>query len=89
MKTVDLAPLKEIDIQYEHVVTMLEERFKCEWDDAIHESYGKYVNQLRESSKEIKTIRCKAETLEKEVIELKIEELSGKAERLCREADAV
>lgn len=89
MKTVDLTPISDIDIQYEKIVSTLDERFKCEWDDAVHESYGRFVNQLQELSREVKFIRCKVETLEKEAEGLKIEELTYKAEKLCKEADAV
>lgn len=89
MKTVDITSIRDIDIQYEKIVSTLGERYKGEWDDAVHESYGRFVNQLYDLSREVKTIRCKVETLEKETEGLKIEELTRKAEILCKEADAV
>jgi chaperonin cofactor prefoldin len=89
MKAINLTSLKEIDEQYEKITEKLNERFKCDWDDSIHESYGKLVVQLREMSKDVKKIRCKVETLQKEVEELKIDDLMCKADALCREADAV
>lgn len=89
MKTVDITLIRDIDIQYEKSVSNLGEKYKGEWDDAIHESYGRYVTQLQELSREVKSIRCKVETLEKEAEELKIEELARKAEMLCKEADEV
>lgn len=89
MKTVDITPIKEIDIQYEKAVANLSEKYKGEWDDAVHESYGRYVTQLQELGREVRNIRCKVETLEKEAEELRIDELIRKADSLCREADAI
>lgn len=89
MKTVDITPIKEIDIQYEKSIANLNEKYKGEWDDAVHESYGRYVSQLQDLSREVRDIRCKVETLEKEAEALQIEELTRKAEMLCKEADAV
>lgn len=89
MNTVDITPIKEIDVQYEKIVSNLCEKYKGEWDDAVHESYGRYVAQLQELTREVRNIRCKVETLEKEAEELKIEGLIRKAEMLCKEADTV
>ena len=89
MKTVDVTPIRDINIRYEKSVSNLGEKYKGEWDDAIHESYGRYVTQLQELLREVKCIRCKVEVLEKEVEELKIEELVRKAEMLCKEAGEV
>ena len=89
MKEMNLTPLKDIDVQYEKITETLDTKYKCDWDDSILESYGKYVSQLREMSKSVKTVRCRVETLQKEAEELKVEELISKAGVLCREADAV
>lgn len=89
MKELDLTPLKENDVQYEKAVSELESRFKCEWDDPVHDSYGYLVNQMREKAAEIRVIRCKAETLQQELEDLKIEEVIKTADTLCKEADAL
>jgi len=89
MRTVDLTPLKDNDTQYEKIVVELANRFKCEWDDSIHDSYDLYVRQLQEHTKEVRAIRCKAETLEKEAEELKVDEIKKMADVLFREADLV
>ena len=89
MKALDLSPIRDIDTQYERIVASVEEYYKCEWDDSIHESYGRYVHQLRELSRQVKAIRCKIETIEKEADGLKIEEIAHNADNLCREAEAI
>ncbi len=89
MRIVDLSPIRDVDIQYEEIVTTLDEKFKCKWDDAVHESYGRFISQLHDLSREVKAIRCKVEILEKEAEGLKTEELACKADVLCKEANAV
>ncbi len=89
MKTVDLTPLKGNDSEYENLAVSVTERYKCEWDDAVHDSYGLFVKQVQERTRQIRAIRCKAEELAKEAEGLKIEELNCKTEALCREAESV
>ena len=88
MRTVDLTPLKVNDSEFEKLVASVAERYKCEWDDAIHDSYGYYVKQVQERTNAIRSIRCKAEELAKEAEGLEVEELVKKTENLCREAES-
>ena len=89
MKVVDLAPLKSIDTEYEKVYDTVSENYKGDWDDKIHDSYLRYLKQVHENSRKIHVIRCKAETLEKELYGLRVDELKKMSEILCREADSV
>ncbi len=89
MKSIDLAPLKGNDVEYEEVTNTASENYKGDWDDKIHDSYLKYLAQIQENSRKIHMIRCKAETLEKEAEGLMIDELIKRGEALCREADSV
>lgn len=89
MKNIDLTPLKDNNIQYNQIVSAIENKYKCDWDDTVHDSYSKYVTQLREYSQKVGTICHKAETLEKEIECLKINELKTNAKRLCQEADSL
>ena len=88
MKTVDLTPLKQNDAEYEGLAASVSERYKCEWDDAVHDSYSVYVKQADERSRSVRVIRCKAEALVKEAEGLKTDELIMKAAILCREAES-
>lgn len=89
MKTVDLTPLKNNDIEYEQLAVHVSEQYRCDWDDVVHDSYSIYVNQVVERSRSVRAIRCKAEELAKDAKELKIDELIRKAALLCREAENV
>ena len=89
MKTIDLSPLKNNDAEFQKVTEIISERFKCDWDDSIHDSYGRYVGHMQEHARKVKTIRCKAESLVTEAEALGIDNLIGRATALCREADAI
>lgn len=89
MKTVDLTPLKNNDVEYEQVAASVSEKYTCEWDDAVHDSYSVYVKQVEERNRSIRAIRCKAEALVKEAEGLKPDELIKKAALLCREAGSI
>ena len=89
MININLTPLKDNDSEYEKLATVVSNRFKCDWDDGVHDSYGVYVKQVEERARQIRTIRCKAEALVKEAEGLRIDEQISKSKILCREADSV
>ena len=89
MTTYDFAPLIKNDIEYGKMVETVTRCYKKDWDDKIHDSYLRYVKQVQENFRKIHSIRCKAETLEKEAYDLKTKELQTIAEHLCTEADSI
>ena len=89
MKNIDFTPLIQNDIEYQILVQSVCESYKGDWDDKIHDSYLRYVNQVQEQSQMVHEIRCKAEILQKEVEELQIEEIHKTANSLCKEAYSV
>ena len=89
MKTVDLTPLIKNDSEYEELAASVSEHYKCEWDDAVHDSYIAYVKQVEERMCSVRAIRCKAEALVKEMYDLNIDELAQKAAILSSEAENI
>lgn len=89
MKAVDLTPLKNNDAEFEKLASAVTDHYKCDWNDAVHDSYGVFVKQVQERSRSIRVVRCKAEELAKEAEGLKIDEQIRKAASLCREAENV
>ena len=89
MRIPDLTPLSNNDAEYERLVSAVSEHYKCEWDDAIHDSYGIYVKQVQENAHSVRIIRCKTEELAKEAEGLGIEKKKKKAMDLCKEAGKV
>jgi len=89
MKTVDITPLKDNDVEYEKLVSAVAEKYKCEWDDAVHDSYGRYLSQIQENSRNIHGIRCKAEMIVQEMANLKTDQVGNRVNSLCKEADSI
>lgn len=89
MKTVDLTPLKANDSEYEELALTAANKYECEWDDEVHESYWPYINQVQERSRTIHVIRCKAEALIEELDGLNVDEMIQKAGSLCKESETV
>lgn len=89
MKTVDIAPLTNCDHEYEKAFTNVSGKYKCNWDDPVHDSYLRLVKDIQEYSGNIHKIRCKAESLEKEAETLNVDSMMTKADILCREANSI
>lgn len=89
MRTVDLTPLINNDHEYEKAYLNISEKYKCNWDDTVHDSYLRLVKDIQEYSSNIHRIRCKAECLEKEIEALNVDSMMTKADSLCREANSI
>ncbi len=89
MKQYDLASLKDNDVEYGKLVDTVELNYKCAWDDKVHDSFLRYVKQVQDYARRVHIIRCKAETLVKELDDLKIDEMRTASDRVCREADSI
>lgn len=89
MRTVDLTPLINNDHEYEKAFINVSEKYKCNWDDMVHDSYLRLVKDIQEYSGNIHRIRCKVEGLEKEVKALNVDSMMTKADGMCREANSI
>ena len=83
MKTVDLTSLKANDTEYEELIRTVAEKYECEWNDEVHDSYELYIRQIQEYSRTIHMIRCKAEVIVEEIEDLNYDEMIHTAESLC------
>lgn len=89
MRTVDLTPLIENDREYEKASSVVSDRFKSNWEDSVHDTYLRFVKEIRGYSDSIHRIRCKTESLAKEAEALNVDGILAKAESLCREANSI
>lgn len=89
MKQYDLIPLKDNDNEYAKLSGSVEADYKGSWDDKVHDSYAGYVKHVQENSRRVHVIRCKAETIEKELDGLKIDDMTSLSLQLCREVDSI
>ena len=89
MIKVDLVQLINNDYEYEKAYVNVYDKYKCNWDDSVHDSYLRLVKDIQEYSSNIHRIRCKAESLKKEAEELNVDSMMTKADDLCGEANYI
>ena len=89
MRKVDLVPLVNSDQEYEKAYTDVADKYKCNWDDSVHDSYSSLVKDIEEYSNSIHRIRCKTETMSEEIEALNVDNMLDIADSLCKEAVSV
>ena len=80
----DIQPLREICSEYGSVSSEIQTKYKCMWDDSVHDSYGKYVQNMKSASEELRKILSEAESLSRDLDG--VESLLSEGESLIREA---
>lgn len=89
MKNVDLSPLISCDATYERTSTNVSEKYNCAWDDAVHDSFWRFVSQIKENGRKLHDIRTSTELLEKAVDAHNVDALQSKSLALVKEAEAL
>lgn len=89
MKSVDLTPLFNNDEEFAKSAETVSDKFKCDWDDIVHDSYSVFVKHIEDCSKQIHSVRCKAETLVKEEAALKVDDVISSSDLLCKEVESI
>ncbi len=89
MNRVDITPLIDNGRQYSEISQRLSDRYECEWDDDVHDSFRGYVKQVQEYAGDLKEICNRTEILNKEVEELGLDEIIQDANDLCRKAETI
>ena len=87
MNNDDILSLKSNVDEYADLSMRLSNAYRCDWDDAVHESYGKYVIHVQEKEALLSKIYDESEKLIRQINELKIDVIIKKANSLCLEAD--
>lgn len=89
MKNVDLSPLVNCDATYGRTSTSVSEKYNCAWDDAVHDSFWRFVSQVKENGRKLHDIRTATELLEKAVDAHNVEALQSKSLALVKEVEAL
>ncbi len=89
MNKVDLSPLITGDSAYEKICDSLTARHKSGWDDEVHASFIRFVNQIQANGEKLHSIRVSAELIDTAVDALNIDDLNQTAQRLVKEADSI
>ena len=87
MAKIDLSLLVNADVAYDKAANAVAEKYNLSWDDAVHDSFRRFVSQIKENGRRLHGVRTSAELLEKALSALSIEEANAKAQRLAKEAE--
>ncbi len=89
MKSVDLSPLNKNDTEFQKTVTELSGKYRCDWNDSVHDSFLPFVRTMEDHSQSLHRISSKAETILSDVEQINMDELCSSADNLVSEADSV
>ena len=89
MKNIDLSPLISCDTSYARASDCVCEKYKCAWDDAVHDSFLRFISQIKEDEQKFHDIRTAAELLVQKVDAHNVEALQVKSLRLIQEAETL
>lgn len=89
MKSVDLSPLNKNDTEFQKLVSELSGKYRCDWNDSVHDSFLPFVRTMEEHSQSLHKISCKAESILSDVELINMDELCSTADILVSEADSV
>lgn len=89
MKGTDLSQLQNCDQAYAEICANVAEKYAANWDDAVHDSFRRFVDRLQDNSHQLHGARVVAEQICAEVEAVPVDELVTKARELAKEADAV
>lgn len=85
MNSIDLSGIISIDSEMQRIADRIAEKYKCDWDDSIHDSYERYVSRMKDESQSIQQIRRQAESIETAVNALPLEQMKTEAQKLKAE----
>lgn len=89
MELPDLDPLNRNYDEYEKKVETVTERFKCEWEDSVHDSYKLYLEDIEEFQHNIGRIRDLANELLNDLDIMDVDQLISETESLCGRDESI
>ena len=89
MKTVDLTKLYANDKELSRLTEELKKRYKCDCDDAVHDSYGDYVKEMKYHSDEIHKECEKMKQVSSEIDSVNVDEMSNSIIDLCQRVESL
>ncbi|MBR1764619.1 MAG: hypothetical protein IJ746_04430 [Ruminococcus sp.] len=89
MKTVDLTKLYANDKELIRLIEELKKRYKCNWDDAVHDSYNNYIKEIVHYSSMIHKECDSIKETNAEIGSVNIEEMKNTINDLCRRVDSL
>ncbi len=87
MTVCSITSLINLDEEYQNQAGNVSDCFQCAWDDAVHDSYGLFVKQIKSTVQEIHSVRVDTERIITDVDRINVSSLIEKTDALCKEAE--
>lgn len=89
MQEVSLSVFEEMEKKYEDAVNYTAEKYKCEWDDSVHESFKKYIDNILNCSAGVKRIKTSTEDNLKIIENMNIDNMVEASKQLGEEVESL
>ena len=89
MRSIDLTSLTQTDTEYEKAALALNEKYKGNWDDEVHDSFRILLNKVEENRSNIHSISFQVHSIVSATTALDIDGLCSTAKSLCREVQSL
>lgn len=89
MEKIDLSSLERNAKEYFELSNSLREKYNCNWNDTVHDSYKYYVKQVEELSIELRKIKNNSISILREVDSVDLNRLEKKVDSLKNEVDSL
>lgn len=89
MNIPDLSILIDCDQEYNRLYSVLEDKYNCEWDDKVHDSFARYKSMINRYSDRINMTRQNAENIKRKIEAIESKNIIERYKDLCAEAESV
>ena len=86
IQSINIDRILRNDMEFAEISYNIENRYRCDWDDEIHDSFGRYVQAQKKASEDLHDIRESLYRMQIEVESMKIEALLAEIDDICLEA---
>lgn len=84
-----LRVISDASQEYIRLYDSMVEKYKCEWDDKVHDSFGLYKNKISDCVDRLAKVMKNAERIESKVKEIEDEGVVERCRDLCSEAESL
>ena len=89
MNKIDLSPLIECDCTHNRICEELFKKLNTGWDDAVKESFLRFISQIESNGEELHNVRTSAELIEKAIAEFDVNQICRNADLLVEEVSLI
>ena len=89
MNTIELSPLHRNAAEFQRGVLNLRNKFQCDWNDAVHESFRPFIKTMGDHAETVRRINEKAAAILQDIESCGVDALCAAAQELASEAETI